>query len=83
MDIRHIQKCEYIPENVRENNLKVHPRKCSQEQSQVWKFSSPDEGAVHALPEKIDEAVVRAEIFKSVQTLTKWLTVLISEKLRE
>ena len=31
-------------------------RECSQEQSQVWKLPSPDEGAVHELPEKIDEA---------------------------
>ena len=35
--------------------------KCSQEQSQVWKLSSPDEGAVHELPEKIDEARRRVE----------------------
>ena len=42
MDIRHIQKYEYIPENVRESNLKCGhkyeyiPGECSREQSQVW-----------------------------------------------
>ena len=43
MNIRHIQKYEYIPENIRKSNLK-------------WKLSSPDERGVHELPEKMDKA---------------------------
>ena len=41
--------------------VQVHPGQCSQEQSQVWKTSSPDRGATHKLPDKIDEAGIRAE----------------------
>ena len=41
--------------------VQVHPGECSQEQSQVWKLSSPDEGAAHELPETIDEAGIREE----------------------
>ena len=42
MDIRHIQKYEYIPENVSKNNLKCGPEyehipECSKEPPQVWK----------------------------------------------
>ena len=44
MDIRYIQKYEYIPGNVRKSNLK-----CGNYQAQ------------HELPEKIDEAGIRAE----------------------
>ena len=69
MDIRHIQKYEYIPENVRESKyLKCGHKyeyisgECSREQSRVWKLSSPDERAGHELPEKIDEAGMKAEI---------------------
>ena len=40
--------------------VRVHPGECSQEQSQVWKLSSPHQRAVHELPEKIDEAGMRA-----------------------
>ena len=48
-DTRHIQK------------VRVHPGECSREQPQVWKLSSPDDGPVHELPEKIDEAGIRAD----------------------
>ena len=39
--------------------------------------------AVHELPEKIDEAGMRAENSNLGQSLTKWLTVVTNEKLRE
>ena len=45
MDIRHIQKYEYIPGNVSKNNLKcgqkigVLPGECSKEQSQAWEIT--------------------------------------------
>ena len=63
MDIRHIQKYEYIPENFRESNLKCGrtSRECSQDHSHVWKLRK----------------------LKLGQSLTKWLTVVINEKLRE
>ena len=61
----------------------VHPGEGSQEQSQVWKLSSPDERAVHEFPEKVDEAGMSAEIFELGQSLTKWLTVVTNEMLRE
>ena len=43
--------------------VRLHPGECSQMQSQVWKLSSPDEEAAHELPEKVDEAGIRAEIW--------------------
>ena len=63
--------------------VRVHPGECSKKQSQVWKLSSPDEGAVHELPEKIDEAGTRAEHSNWDKSLTKRLTVVTNEKLRE
>ena len=44
------------------------------------KSALDDARAVHELPEKIDEARTRAEIFKLGQSLTKWLTVITNEK---
>ena len=66
MDIRHILKYEYIPENVRENNLKCgHKYKyilgMFERAISIAELSGPDEGAVHELPEKIDAAGIRAE----------------------
>ena len=56
--------------------VRVHPGECSREQSQVWKLSSPDEGAVHELREEIDEAGLRPKL---VQSLTKVQSLNISE----
>ena len=42
------------------SRVRVHPGEYSQDQSQVWKLH---ERAVHELPEKIDEAGMRAENF--------------------
>ena len=63
------------------SKVRVHPGEYSQEQSQVWKLSSLHERAVHELPEKIDEAGMRAENFNLGQSSTKWLTVVTNEKL--
>ena len=53
----------------------------AREKSQVWTLSSPDERAAHERRDKIDETGMRAG--KIGQTLTKWLTVVINDKLRE
>ena len=65
-DIRHIQKYEYIPVNVRKNNISSVDISTSTSLG-MFERGIPsveiikDEGAVHELRQEIDEAGIRAE----------------------
>ena len=88
MDMRHIQKYEYIPENVRESNLK-----CGHQYKYIQDIFARAISSVEIMkPRWISCTRTSREDrwsgnkgrnFKLGQSFTKWLTVVINEMLRE